>query len=349
MNASEPPVRIAVVGAGFIGRRHIEFLLGTPRLSIAAVADPFCPPFLSELGLPYFADYRQMLDEVRPEGVVVATPNPLHEEVAIASLERGIPALVEKPIAHTIESAAAIRAAEKSTGVPVLVGHHRRHNPLMRTARAFIEQGALGKLVSVAAINLRRKPDGYYNVAWKREPGGGPLLINAIHDLDCLRALAGEIESVMAYSGNHARGFNVEDSAAIAIRFESGALGNLTLSDAVQAPWAWEVTSGEEGEYPREHEDCYLIGGTEGSLSIPTLTHVRNERGGGRADPFIRKELFYVPANPWVEELLHFAEVIRGRAKSMITADDGMRTLAAVLAVMQSAAEERPVRIAEIL
>lgn len=97
------------------------------------------------------------------------------------------------------------------------------------------------------------------------------------------------------------------------------------------------------------HEDCYLLGGTEGSLAIPTLTHVKNERGGGRPDPFVRKELFYVPANPWVEELLHFADLIRGRAPSMITADDGMRTLAAVLAVMRSAEERRPVSIAEML
>lgn len=290
-----------------------------------------------------------MLDEIKPDGVVVATPNPLHEVVAIDCLERGIPALVEKPIAHTLESAARIIAAEKRTGVPVLVGHHRRHNPLMRAAKAFIDSGALGKLISVAAINLRRKPDPYYNVAWKREPGGGPLLINAIHDLDCLRSLAGEIDSVMAYSGNHARGFNVEDAAAIAIRFTNGALGTLTLSDAVQAPWAWEVTSGEEGEYPREHEDCYLLGGMDGSLSIPTLTHVRNERQGGRADPFIRKELFYVPANPWVEELLHFADVIRGTAKSMVTAGDGTRTLAAVLAVMKSVETQQPVTVAELL
>jgi len=114
--------------------------------------------------------------------------------------------------------------------------------------------------------------------------------------------------------------------------------------------WAvHRATMSEEGEYPREHEDCYLLGGTDGSLAIPTLTHVRNEKGGGRADPFIRKELFYVPANPWVEELLHFADVIRGRAQSMIDAEDGTRTLAAVLAVMRSAEEQRPVSIGEML
>jgi predicted dehydrogenase len=345
------PVRIAVVGAGFIGRHHIEYLEGHSRFELIAVSDPSpeAAEYLSAKNVQHFADYRHMLESTRPEGVVVATPNALHEEVTVASLERGIPALVEKPIAHTLESAQRICAAHKRTGVPVLVGHHRRHNPLMRAAREFIRSGGIGKLVSVAAINLRRKPDAYYEAAWKRSRGGGPLLINGIHDLDCLRSLCGEIESVMAYTANRARGFEVEDSAAVTIRFENGAIGNLTLSDAVQAPWAWEITSGEEAQYPHQREDCYLLGGTDGSLAVPTLSHWKNEKGGGRADPFIRKELFYVPANPWVEELLHFAAVVRREAEPVVSADDGTRTLAAVLAVAKSAETGRPVALREMV
>jgi predicted dehydrogenase len=201
-------------------------------------------------------------------------------------------------------------------------------------------------LVAIAAYDLRRKPDAYYDATWRREPGGGPMLINGIHDLDCLRWLCGEIESVIAITANRVRGFAVEDTAAVTLRFESGALGNLTLSDAVQAPWAWEIASGEEAEYPHQHEDCYLIAGTEGSLAVPTLNHWRNERGGGRADPFIRKQLFYVPANPWVEELLHFAAVARRKAEPLITAEDGTRTLATVLAVAVPPKQDAPSRSA---
>ena len=202
--------------------------------------------------------------------------------------------------------------------------------------------------MTVAAINLRRKPEAYFNAAWRREPGGGPMLINGIHDIDCLRALCGEIESLMAFTANRTRGFAVEDTAAVTMRFDNGAIGNLTLSDAVQAPWAWEITSGEEAEYPHQREDCYLLAGTEGSLAVPTLSHWRNERGGGRADPFIRKQLFYVRADPWIEELLHFAAVVRGEAESLITAEDGTRTLAAVLAVARSAETGRPVAIKDM-
>jgi predicted dehydrogenase len=253
--------------------------------------------------------------------------------------------MVEKPVAHTIESAVAICDAARRTGVPVLVGHHRRHNPLMKAARELVASGGLGRIVAVAAYDLRRKPDAYYSASWRRTAGGGPLLINGIHDIDCLRALCGEIDSVMAVTANRTRGFEVEDTAAITFTFASGALGNLTLSDAVQAPWAWEITSGEEGEYPHVREDVYLITGTDGSLAVPTLTHWRNERGGGRADPFIRKQLFYVPADPWVEELLHFGKVARREVEPLITADDGTRTLAALLAVSRSARMQRPVAV----
>jgi predicted dehydrogenase len=350
MHRPHTPVRIAVVGAGAIGRRHVEYMQGRREFAVVGAADPqpASAAYLAERGVAHYADHRALLDAVEPQGVVVATPNALHEDVAIACLERGIPVLIEKPIAHSLESAAAICAAVERTGVAALVGHHRRHNPLMRAAREFIGSGALGRLVAVAAVDFRRKPDAYYDATWRREPGGGPMLINGIHDIDCLRALCGEIDTVMAITANRARGFAVEDSAAITLRFANGAIGNLTLSDAVQAPWAWEIVSGEEEAYPHQREDCYLLTGTDGALALPTLTHWRNERGGGREDPFIRKQLFYVPANPWVEELLHFAAVVRGEAAPLLTAEDGTRTLAAALAVARSAETGRPVAIRDM-
>jgi predicted dehydrogenase len=98
---------------------------------------PAAAAYLRQRQVPHFDDYRKMLDTLRPEGVVVATPNALHEQVTMACVERGIPALIEKPIAHSLASAKAICAAAKDSGVPVLIGHHRRHNPLMRAAREF--------------------------------------------------------------------------------------------------------------------------------------------------------------------------------------------------------------------
>jgi predicted dehydrogenase len=345
MDVGAAKARIALVGTGFIGRRHIGFLRSRPVFDLVAAADPApgAAAYLKEQGIPHFSDYRKMIAELKPDGVIVATPNALHEEVALACIEAGIPPMVEKPVTDRLETALRMADAARAANVPVLVGHHRRHNPLIKAAKSFLDAGELGQVLSVAALDLRRKPNAYYDAAWRREPGGGPLLINGIHDFDCMRWLCGEIESIYALTANIGRGFKVEDTAAVTIRFRSGAIGNLSISDAVQGPWAWEITSGEEPEYPNQPEDCYLIAGTEGSLAIPTLTHWRNERGGGRADPFIRKRLFYVSADPWVEELLHFVRVIRGEETPLVTIEDGARTLAAVLAVARSAESDQPV------
>jgi predicted dehydrogenase len=351
VSTSPPSLRIAVAGAGAIGRRHVDLLRSLDDCEVVGAADPApaAAAHLQAQGVRAFADVDRMLDETRPQGVVVATPNALHERVAVACLERGIPVLIEKPIAHDLDAARRIAAAAQRTGVAAAVGHHRRHNPLLRAAKAFVESGALGRLVAVSAVDFRRKPDAYYAQAWRREPGGGPLLINGIHDLDCLRWLCGEIETVAAITARQARGFPVEDTAAATLRFANGAIGTLAISDAVQAPWAWEIVSGEEPDYPHEREDCYLVCGTEGALAIPTLAFWRNERGGGRGDPFVRTELHFVPADPWREELRHFAQVVRGEASPVTTVDDATRTLAGAMAIHRSAATGAPVEVASLL
>jgi predicted dehydrogenase len=286
-----------------------------------------------EHGAQWFDDYRRMLDEAKPEGVVVATPNRLHVPMALAAIERGIPVLVEKPIADTVADAMRIVEASRRAGVPVLVGHHRRHNPLMRRAREHIAEGGLGQLVAVAAYSLRRKHDAYYDVAWKREPGGGPILINGIHEIDNLRMLCGEIDAISAATANAARGYAVEDTFAATLKFANGMLGTLVVSDAVQAPWAWELTAGEEPEFAWEPENSCLVCGTKASLAVPSLARWHNEKGGGRGDPTVRSRLYYRPADPMREELSHFVRVARREEEPVVSAEDATRTLACVLAI----------------
>lgn len=139
-------------------------------------------------------------------------------------------------------------AVARRSGVPLLVGHHRRHNPLVVRARQLIAEGALGRLLSVTALWQLKKPDSYFEVAWRREPGAGMLLTNLIHDLDLLRHLCGEVREVQALAGNAIRGLPNEDNIALLLRFANGALGSLTGCDAAAAPWSWEPGSrGEPG------------------------------------------------------------------------------------------------------
>ncbi len=188
---------IAIVGLGAIGRMHAEMLMrreGPARL--AAVVEPANSgkDYAESLGVAWFSDVEAMLARERPDGALIATPNLTHLPLAKQFMARGIPVLVEKPIAGTIEDAEALTAFSASKGVPVLVGHHRRHNPIIRAARDFIREGKLGRIAAVSVVAAFLKPPSYFDVAWRREAGGGPILINLIHEIDLVRHLYGEIE-----------------------------------------------------------------------------------------------------------------------------------------------------------
>jgi len=347
------PVRIAVVGAGLIGRTHISVLRsGAPHYALAGVADP-SPAAAEEarnLGYPHFASAEEMLDRVKPDGAIVAVPNQLHVAVGLACVARRIPTLIEKPIADEVSSALELVEAAESARVPILVGHHRRHNPIMRKAAEIITGGAIGRIVAVNGLWLSHKPRDYFNTAWRREPGGGPVLINAIHDIDCLRMLCGDIESVSAATGSAVRGLKVEDTAAAVLQFRNGALGTLLVSDAASAPWSWEWGSRENPNRPHEPEDCYLVAGTQGSISIPTLRHRWHKPGEESWDAPMTQMLVPIrPADAYHEQMRNFCGVIRGTEKPVLSGRDGTMTLATTLAITQSARQGKPVRVADML
>lgn len=174
--------------------------------------------------------------------------------IALDAVAAGIPALVEKPIGPTVAEADRLADAAERAGVPLLVGHHRRHNPIVVAARDAVRSGRLGRLTTVTALWTPRKPDDYYDVAWRRQPGGGPVLTNLIHDIDVLRFVCGEITSVQAIVSSAGRGLPINDTAVVSLRFAGGGLGTITMSDAVAAPWAWDITSGENPFFGRTDE-----------------------------------------------------------------------------------------------
>lgn len=126
-------VRIAVIGAGLIGRTHIAVLRsGNADYTLAAVADP-SPTAAEEarqLGYPIYAEIVEMLEHAKPDGVVVAVPNQLHVKVGLACIARKIPIIVEKPVADSVAEALELVEAGEKANVPILIGHHRRHNTI---------------------------------------------------------------------------------------------------------------------------------------------------------------------------------------------------------------------------
>ena len=274
-------LQIAVVGAGLIGRRHVEVICGSSQCSLCAIVDPSsgAGQFASVLGVANFASLRDLFQERKPDGVILATPNQLHAQQGIECIAAQVPAIIEKPVADTLEQGLELLQAAEAANAKILVGHHRRYSSIMAKAVEVVSSGELGEIVAVVGTTLLYKDEteGYFDgpFAWRRESGGGPILINLIHDIGNLRALAGEISEVHAMASNKTRGFAVEDTAAISLRFAGGALGTFTLSDTAAADHSWEHTSGEDMQNfsaaQSDDSDCYLICGTLGSLGIPTM------------------------------------------------------------------------------
>jgi predicted dehydrogenase len=337
--------RLAVLGAGAIGRTHIDRILRSPDLQLVGIADPApaAQALAHAAGVPWFADHRSLLEKAQPQGAIVATPDASHVDLACDCLARGVAALVEKPVADTVEAAQRLVAAEAQYRTPVLVGHHRRHNPINRRARDLIGEGRLGLLVAATAMALFLKPESYFEAAWRRQPGGGPVLINLIHDIDMLRFLVGEVASVQAADSRAIRGFEVEDTAAAVLRFDNGALGTVLASDTAASPWCWDFSAGEQLQYPRQETPSHFIVGTHGALSLPDLAlwHYRGERHWHAE--MTREQTMVHAADPYALQLRHFAAVIQGLEAPLCSALDGLRTLQVTLAVHQAATSAAPV------
>ena len=343
--------RIAVAGAGYIGQAHIEVARRSPRCVMSAIVDPSLAAVdvAGRHGVHCYPSIEALLTADRPDGLVLATPNPLHVPQALQCIAAGLPILLEKPIATTVAEGEALVRAVTETGARVLIGHHRAHSPIMAKAKAVVDSGQLGKLVAVMGSAVFYKPEAYFaDAPWRREVGGGPTLLNMIHEVHNLRMLCGDIVAVQAFSSRATRGFPVEDTVAINLRFASGVLGTFMLSDTAACARSWEQTSGENKAYSRyDDEDCYVITGTDGSLSVPTMRLKTYATPADRSwwKPFEVGLAGMVRGDPLANQLEHFGAVIRGEAEPLVSAHDGLMNLRVTEAIAMAASSGHTVEI----
>ena len=344
-------VRIAVAGAGLIGKRHIEEVDASDSAVLASIVDPgpAGPDLAHKCGVPSYSSLAELFARDKPDGIILATPNQMHVVGGLECIEAGVPVIVEKPIGDTVASATRLVEAGEAAGVPVLTGHHRNYSPIMTKAREIVESGILGRLVGVSGTALFYKPDDYFDAGggWRREAGGGPILLNLTHEVNNLLSLIGDIETVTALTSNTTRGFPVEDTAAMIFRFANGALGTFLLSDTAGSARSWEQTSQENTSYSSyDDEDAYHIAGTQGSLSVPTMRLKIFEGERSWWEPFTTSTESVERTDPLAGQVKHFAEVIRGEAEPLCSGRDGLKTMQVVDAVVESARTGRPVNIA---
>jgi predicted dehydrogenase len=327
-----------------MGLKHIELILKNQRCELSAIVTPEREVFNTigeRLNVPLFHNLEACLTAVAPSGVIISSPNEFHYDQAYLCIERKIPVLIEKPITSTYGDAVHLVDLVARLKAKAMVGHHRAHSPLISTAKAVIEGGRLGRLVAIQGSAIFYKPPEYFDAGpWRRELGGGPILINLIHEIGIMRTLCGEISAVQAIASNALRHFHVEDTVAINFQFQSGALGTFMLSDTGASPRSWEQTSRENPVYPNyPNDDCYNIAGTLGSLDFPTmrLKSYPASQAPSWHKPFTEDVIPVVRQDPLELQLDNFIDVILGTADPVVTVFDGAQNVRVAEAIRRSA------------
>lgn len=355
MKMSDQTLKIVLSGPGLIGKKHGDLIAASKNSVLAAIVAPPSDEnasYAAQMGAPLFSTIEEALASGDIDGVIVASPNEFHAAQASACIARKVPVLVEKPLTADLQSAAEIWRQSLEADVPVLVGHHRTYSGHLEVARKFIRSEEFGALVAVQGSALFRKPESYFDAGpWRTRIGGGPILINLIHEIGILRYLCGPIRAVSALATHARRGFEVEDGAALCLLFENGAIGTFILSDVAASDRSWELTSGENPAYPRSLDaDCYHISGTNGSIDFPTMRarfyDKTDEPSWWRDFSLDRFETETV--DPLERQLAHFEAVIRGEAVPLVSAAEGLENIRVLEAVRLAIGTGRTVELASV-
>lgn len=336
-------LRTAVIGTGLIGRKHIRLIAGHPRFALAATVNPSGGPtdMPEVMGVPNFVSHREMIKGDRIQAAIVSSPNESHAEIAIDLIEAGVPVLIEKPITGCIDDGKRIIAAATKCNVPVLMGHHRRHNPIIAEMATLICERRLGPLVGFSGTWAVYKPDPYYKTAWRVGATGGPIMINLIHEIDYLHAMVGPIVSVGAMQGAKRRNHAGEEAVGLLLRFGQGEIGTIFLSDSAASPWSWEQATGESvPSFPMTAESPYRFLFCNGAIEFPRLK-IWEQSEPSWTNDFRTKDVNRLKASMrevFAKQLEHFYWVATGSAKPIVTARDGLEALNVAMTVKKAIA-----------
>ena len=339
-------VRVAIIGAGSIGARHILAIDQVDDINLVAIADPSpaAKAIGTERGIPVYDNAAEMLNIRGIDAVIVATPTQRHHEDVMAVLQHRLTVLVEKPITATMEEADEITQFAREQDCQVLVGHQRRYYPCAMIARDIINDGRIGKLMAVTGQWTTKKDDDYYAAQWRREIAAGPILTNLIHEIDLLRFICGDIAAVSAEISHHDQNFPKEDAVALSMKFANQAVGTFLLSDRTPTPWTWEMALGENVKFPKTGQNSMRFMGTQGALDFPNLvlwTHSgpdgENKEGGDWHDEIIPQTIEAPFIDAYIAQCKHLCAIVRGREAPIIDARNGSKSLDATLAAAHSA------------
>ena len=329
------PLRVGLAGLGSMGRNHLRNLAAREDVTLAAVADPAeetLATAVDQTGARGYTDPLDMLDEERLDAIVIAAPTTLHHRIALQAIERGVAALVEKPLATTVAEGRALVEAAERRGVLLQAGHIERFNPAVVALGERLRAGALSRVFSIKTLRAGPFPARIRDV--------GVAVDLATHDVDIMCHLAGgRPDRVYAETTQHIHTSH-EDLVFGLLHFAGGTVGLLDVNWLTPEKQRRITVLGEEGMFQVDYLSQSLTF-TRGTAHIaPTYLD-------GYAPTFAGEtvQLPVTPAEPLRRELDAFFDAIRTGGPAAIPGSDGLWAVALANLLLESAAAHRPVAV----
>ena len=294
------PIRVGVVGYGAMGRHHARNLNAMPDVELVGIADSMVAAreVATAHGLRTFANAKELI-ALGVDAAIICVPTSLHESVAEDFIDRDIAILVEKPLAHSMESAKRIITHARRRGVPLMVGYIERYNPAMEAVRDFVRAGNVGRPISMSARRVGILPP--------RIRDANVLIDIGVHDIDMVAMVTGARLNLIAAQGGMAVLDDRLDFATLLINADG-------CVASVEANWITPVKIRE-----------FSITGTNGYCRVDYITQEAWFAPGqhfeptGDFDQLVQQykdgtliKLPVVPAEPLARELQVFIAGVRG-------------------------------------
>lgn len=311
------PLRIGLLGAGGIAEAYADVFADLPAASLTVVCDidPLSGRRLAEASGARFVAQADDVSDV--DAVIICTPPNTHPELAVHFLKEGVPVLCEKPLAIDVPSALLMAAESARTGTILTMASKFRYVPDITAARSIIKSGILGEIIlyenSFAShVDMTDR--------WNSRPevsGGGVLIDNGTHSLDIARYLLGSIEQVLAVEGKRVQSIAVEDTASIFFTTVDGVTGTIDLS--------WSVN--------KERDSFIEIYGSHGTIRIGWNKSVYRQSSSSE---WVQFGSGYDKLAAMTAEVNNFVGAVLGTEELLITAEDGIASVAVVAAAYHS-------------
>jgi predicted dehydrogenase len=330
-------IKVAVIGVGAMGRNHARVCSELPNVELIGVADPDAQAagvVAKRYGGRIYTNYTQLLDQQKPDAVIIAVPTLDHLTVALQVIQRKIHLLIEKPIAFSVDEGQQIITAAEQAGVQLMVGHIERFNPAVIALKAHLADGELGRVFQIDARRQGPFPARVKDV--------GVVIDLAVHDLDVMRYVSGaEVARVYAETEQRIHSTR-EDLLTSLIRLDDGTIGTLTINWLTPTKIRELYVTGECGMFRVDYltQDLYFFeNATAISGDWETLRVLRGVSEGRMIRHVVAKK------EPLRAEQEAFLAAVRGEAPVAVTGRDGLKALELAQAVVASGLEHRAISL----